>query len=133
MGPKFFPQSNPTERINRVVKVMISSYIGDHKDHREWDKYLPKLGFAIRSAVHEVTGHTPNYLNFGRELLISGTQHSINNDLHTLDISSRSELLTHLNNLPAIFLDVQKRLDKAYFKSASRFNQHRTQQKIPPE
>lgn len=42
---------------------MISSYVSDDKDHREWGNCLPKLGFA--SANHEVTTHTPNYLNFG--------------------------------------------------------------------
>ncbi|KAK9674593.1 Integrase zinc binding domain [Popillia japonica] len=64
----YHAQCNPTERVNRVVKTMLTAYVKDR--HRLWDSYLQQVGFAIRSSKHEVTGQTPNFVNFGRELTI---------------------------------------------------------------
>lgn len=61
----YHPQVNPVERLHRVLKSIISSYIED--DHRIWEKLLAKAGCAIRSAKHEVTDFTPNFIVFGRE------------------------------------------------------------------
>lgn len=58
--PKLTPQI-----VNRVINTMIRSYIKDN--HQSWDENLHKFGFALRTAVHEVTGFSPAYLNFGRE------------------------------------------------------------------
>ena len=43
------------------------------KNQKTWDKYLPELAFAYNPAQHESTGHTPAYLNFGRELNSRGS------------------------------------------------------------
>ncbi|KAG6438878.1 hypothetical protein O3G_MSEX000297, partial [Manduca sexta] len=64
--PNYHPQSNPTERVNRVIGTMISTYI-THKKHNEWDVHLGEIGHAIRTAIHDSTGFTPSYLFFGRE------------------------------------------------------------------
>ena len=61
----YHPQANPTERLNRVLKTMLSSYIRDNQRH--WDKSLPQIGCAIRSAKHDSTGFSPYFVNFGRE------------------------------------------------------------------
>ena len=66
MTTAYHPQTNLTERINRTLKVMIASYVGDN--HKAWDKVLPDFRFAINSAVHESTGVTPADLNLGRSL-----------------------------------------------------------------
>lgn len=62
----YTPQSNPTERQNRVIKTIISQYVKD--DHRSWDVNLKEFMFAINTATHESTKFTPAMLNFGREL-----------------------------------------------------------------
>ena len=36
--PPFHPQANPVEWINRILKTMIVSFIGN--DHGTWDQYL---------------------------------------------------------------------------------------------
>ncbi|XP_022828375.1 uncharacterized protein LOC111357800 [Spodoptera litura] len=66
--PYYHPQANPTERVNKVIGSAIASYVEDN--HKEWDKYIPHIGHAIRTSVHEVTGKTPAYLFFGRETII---------------------------------------------------------------
>lgn len=60
--PNYHPQSNPTERANRVIKTAITYITSNQK---KWDKEIHKIGFAIRSAVRESTGYSPAYVNFG--------------------------------------------------------------------
>ncbi|XP_050456461.1 uncharacterized protein K02A2.6-like [Cataglyphis hispanica] len=57
---------NPVERTNRTIKTMIAQYVD--RDHREWDEALPAVQFAYNTAVHDVTGYTPAFVNHGREL-----------------------------------------------------------------
>lgn len=61
----YHAQSNPTERVNRNIKHMLVAFSERHKD---WDTYLPEIGFALRSTVNRSTGYAPSFLNLGREL-----------------------------------------------------------------
>lgn len=54
------------EQINRNVKAMIASYVGEKQ--KNWDKYSPEFHFALNSGVHESTGVTPAELNLRRPL-----------------------------------------------------------------
>jgi len=67
---KWHPEANPTERINRVVKGMIKSYIEENQRH--WDRELARINAAINSAVHDITGFSPHYLMFGEQLKLHG-------------------------------------------------------------
>ena len=62
----YHPQTNLTERVNRTLKTMIASFVGDH--HYDWDRWLPEFRLAINTAVHETTGGTPAVLALGRTL-----------------------------------------------------------------
>uniref|UniRef100_A0A8C4S126 Integrase catalytic domain-containing protein n=1 Tax=Erpetoichthys calabaricus TaxID=27687 RepID=A0A8C4S126_ERPCA len=62
----YHPQANMTERVNRTLKNMIASYVGER--HQDWDKWLPELRFALNTAVHEATGETPALVALGRQL-----------------------------------------------------------------
>ncbi len=62
----YHPQTNLTERVNRNLKTMIASYVGEQ--HRQWDKWLAEFRFAINSAWHESTGFTPAEVALGRKL-----------------------------------------------------------------
>lgn len=47
------------------------------RDEKDWDLVLPQTMRAVRAMPHGLTGETPNFLMFGRELdppdtLISG-------------------------------------------------------------
>ena len=65
-APVRAPHCNPVERTNRTIKTMISQYVD--KDHREWDRNIPAFQFAFNTAIHDATGYTPAYINYGREL-----------------------------------------------------------------
>lgn len=63
----YHPQTNFTERVNRTIKVMISSYL--EGEHNHWDHYLPELRYAINSAVQESTGYSPAELLLHRRII----------------------------------------------------------------
>ena len=53
------PQSDGmVERFNQTIESQLSNYVEDHQ--RDWDKHIPFLLMAYRTAVHEATGHSPN-------------------------------------------------------------------------
>uniref|UniRef100_A0A8C4S3F8 Integrase catalytic domain-containing protein n=1 Tax=Erpetoichthys calabaricus TaxID=27687 RepID=A0A8C4S3F8_ERPCA len=62
----YHPQTNLTERVNRTLKTMVASYVGER--HQDWDRWLPELRFPINTAVHEATGQTPARVAIGRQL-----------------------------------------------------------------
>jgi len=63
----YHPQANPVKRVNRVLKTMIVSFIGE--DHREWDVHLADFRFAYNTAFHSSPGTSSAFLNLSRELL----------------------------------------------------------------
>jgi len=62
----YHPQTNPVERVNRILKTMIILFI--EKDHREWDKHLSEFRFAYNTAFYSSLETSPAFLNLGREL-----------------------------------------------------------------
>lgn len=62
----YHPQTNLTERVNRTLKTMMASYVGEN--HKEWDMWLAEFRFAINNAKHETTNRTPAELTLGRPL-----------------------------------------------------------------
>uniref|UniRef100_A0A8C5GZ94 Integrase catalytic domain-containing protein n=1 Tax=Gouania willdenowi TaxID=441366 RepID=A0A8C5GZ94_GOUWI len=62
----YHPQTNATERVNRTLKTAIRAYVEDK--HTSWDKFLPQICFALRTAPHESTGFSPSMMLYGREL-----------------------------------------------------------------
>ncbi len=62
----YHPQTNLTERVNRTLKTMIASYVGQY--HQASDQWLPEFRFAINTATQETTGKAPAELMMGRQL-----------------------------------------------------------------
>uniref|UniRef100_A0A3Q3EYJ1 Integrase catalytic domain-containing protein n=1 Tax=Labrus bergylta TaxID=56723 RepID=A0A3Q3EYJ1_9LABR len=67
----YHPQTNATERVNRTLKTAIRAYVGDK--HTSWDKFLPQICFALRTAPHESTGLSPSMMLYGRDILYPET------------------------------------------------------------
>lgn len=125
--PHYHPQANPMERPNRVIKTLISSYVKEN--HREWDKHLVKLAFAMKTAVHEVTGYTPAYLNFGRELPRSGKEYPPWGEEEYSDrVDSRRQYAERLDSVPLLYKEVQDKLARAYERSSATYNLRRRPQ-----
>ncbi|XP_070161377.1 uncharacterized protein [Polyergus mexicanus] len=45
---------------------MVAQYVG--RNQKTWDEHITALQYAFNTAWSEATGHTPAYLNHGREL-----------------------------------------------------------------
>lgn len=122
----YHPQANPTERINRVLKTMLISYVSTN--HRLWDQVLPKIACAIRTCRHEVTGLTPYFVNFGREIVLSGRDHK-GQDLENEPINiarGKVEDFTHRSEaFVRVYKDIKLRLQQAYEKSKNRYDLRR--------
>lgn len=112
----YFAQHNPSERVNRVINACIRAYIG--KNHRDWDLHISEIACAMRTSKHESTGSTPYFLNFGREMVISGGEYD---DLNrkNYDIDGVNERSANLKQIRKI---VKEKLIKAHDKSAIRYN-----------
>jgi len=54
------------ERFHRTLNAMIGRVVTDNQ--REWYEILPYIMAAYRSSIHDSTGHSPNFLMFGREV-----------------------------------------------------------------
>ena len=54
------------ERLHRSINSMIAKCID--KNQKNWTEVLPFVMSAYRSAIHESTGYSPNYLFYGREV-----------------------------------------------------------------
>lgn len=118
---KYHPQVNPTERVNRVLITAISSYI--KKDHTTWDENVYKIAYAIRSAKHEVTNFSPNFLTFGRYVPLDGSFFGpVPNEQDTIQLDDRIRWDKDQQDLPNIFKEVRVNLLRSYEKSQSQYN-----------
>lgn len=123
--PYYHPQANACERQHRTLKVMLSSYVKDNQ--RDWDMWLPKVACAIRTGKSESTGLTPFFINFGREMVLKGSDHVVplvdQHDNQATPADPTANERAHV--LGKVFLDVRKRLDQAQIRSQRAYNLRR--------
>lgn len=121
--PLYTPQVNTVERYNKTIVTSISTFI--ENDHRSWDTNVPKIQFALNSAVNEVTSFTPSFLVFGRELVSCGS-HYLNSDLgNDIVFSPRDSYAENLGTLHKIFDKVQLSLIKSHSRNSTHYNLRR--------
>lgn len=118
-NPNYNPRSNPTERINRTLKTMLSMYVSDN--HKMWDANLHKIACAIRTSTHEVMKLTPYFVNFGRNMMLSGDDYNIREKLQIEDGTQECDKSRN-SFFRDMFSDVKKRLFDANKKSCDRYN-----------
>lgn len=118
----YHPQANPVERVHRVLKTILTSYV--KQDHRHWEKFLAKAGCAIRSAKHEVTGFTPNFVVFGREVNLPH-----NNEVSP-SVSNNFDPLARSRGLTELFRDIHEKLGQAYEKSRHGYDLRRRDERF---
>lgn len=125
----YHPQANPCERINKVLKCMLRSVVS--ANHRTWDTALAKIGCAIRSSRHEVTGLTPNFINFGREISLQGDK--LDSDV-TIQFDRTDINDERARGFSRIYSEVKSRLSKAYEQNKKFYDlRRRNDQFLPNE
>ena len=64
MSTPFHPNTDPAERVNQSLEIMLRMYANDNSN--DWDEYLPAVEFAYNNSVHSSTHYTPFFLDNGR-------------------------------------------------------------------
>lgn len=118
----YHPQTNPTERINRVVKTMIASYVKN--DQRRWDECLSKCGCAIRTGIHEATGYTPYFVNFGREQVLDGKDYGKAEDPQPIQ-ANYSKIPERISGYAKLYSNVIKKMSQSFERSRHNYNLRR--------
>lgn len=67
----FYPLADFTERVNHIDKTILSSYVQQDND-RTWENELLSIACATRTSRHEITDHTPYFINVHREHRVFG-------------------------------------------------------------
>jgi len=114
----YCPMVNNAERVNRVLITCIRSLLDN--DHREWDENLPAITAAINSAKHQVTGVSPHFANFGRELLLHTNLYT-QQDLNTPDDPKVAQDM-RLSTIRRIQKFVQQRIKRNHEKAKQHYN-----------
>lgn len=120
--PRYTPQVNLVERYNKTIMTAVASYVNDN--HRTWDEQLPKIQFAINSAVNESTGFSPFFLVHAREPVICGAFYRDTDKEYEPGVP-RDEYAGEFHNLKTIFESVREHLLKAHAENTTHYNLRR--------
>lgn len=93
------PQGQLVERHNATVKQCLMAYCSAHRD---WDRRVPEVAFAMRTCESVSTGYTPALMCYGRELRMPGES-----DLQ------KSNATTSCSAAPAFVADLTLRMQDA--------------------
>jgi len=119
----YHPQANPTERVNKVYRRLLGSYVKDN--HRLWDKYVEQVTAAINSSIH-VTGYSPHRLIFGDEIRLNGNLRDF--DFLSEEVSLAELREAHLKNFQCIkevYAEVTARIRLAFQRNAVYYNKNK--------
>lgn len=79
----YHPSPNPAERVNRVIVTAIRCALNRQTDHRNWYESVHKIAAAIRTNAHESTGLMPYLVNFGHNMISTGTEYEYLRDFES--------------------------------------------------
>lgn len=119
----YTPQANPVERRNKDIRTIISQYC--EKDHRKWDQFIPEFIFAINSAVHDSTGFSPAFLNFGRELELPNGLYKSNEELTPNTEQDVRNRALNISKMEEVFELVNLNIERAFTKQSRYYNMKR--------
>lgn len=113
------PQVNASERVNRSILAAIRSYITD--DQQNWDVNVSAIACALRTVVHESTGHSPYFAVFNRQQVQHGSVYALMSSLSSLP-SSNVIVLPAAEFNDILSSQIQDRLKRAHKKHQKTYN-----------
>lgn len=116
LNPKYSPQANLSERVNRSLLAAIRAYIKE--DHKEWDVHLQSIACALRNVIHDATKFSPFYMVFGSHMITHGSDYQL---LHLLQDDSQV-MISKADRLNIAQEFVLKNLKDAYDKNCKTYN-----------
>lgn len=118
----YHPQANPTERVNQTLKTMLSMYVSDN--HRLWDSKLSQVACALRTARSDTTKCTPYFINFGRNMILNGSEYD-QLQYNSCELDENRSL-----EMNQMFKDVVQKLKLATKQSQNPYNLRRRAQQF---
>ena len=120
----YSPRSNPTERVNQTLEVMICCFL--QANHAHWDRQLPYLAYAINSSESHATGRSPHQLVFGVDVPLDGRdrRHS-GRDNEPLETDPRVIQDASKTDRDRFIEQARKNLQLAHEKNQRRYNLRR--------
>ncbi|KAF5281722.1 hypothetical protein FQR65_LT14562 [Abscondita terminalis] len=120
-------------RLNSLIDSKYSHEVDAKSTDDVTDKWYKKMIKKINDnplkypqwSKHEVTGYTPYYLNFGREIVLSGNMHGLSLAESGIEFEQRAATETKFEKLKDIFDFVRQRLNKAYYRSKANYDLRR--------
>lgn len=122
--PKYTPQVNTVERYNKTIMTAVASLL-ENENHQTWDAQITKIQFAINTSTNEVTGFTPSFLVYGRELVVCGSHYIDTDSTNDFIFSPRDDYVENFGALRKIFDQVQSNLIKAHSRNSTHYNLRR--------
>lgn len=116
--PKYSPQSNSSERVNRSIIEAIRCYI---EEHSTWDENLGDITSALRSSVHQTLRVSPYEALFGQTMIQCGKDYELLRKLDGLNCSG-IEILPKSDRQQIMHEYFMKQIKKANQLSAKRYN-----------
>ena len=116
--PPGHPQADPVEKVNRIFKAIINSYITP--DHRTWGDDLNEKAWCYNISIHNTTGFSPFYLCNGRH---SVTSPSLRRNKEHQAAQEWEKRLKELEMVRQVASDNQKESTETH---AKYYNQHRS-------
>lgn len=121
----YFPQTNNTERVNRVIGDCLRAVI-PQDDQKAWEDYIPKIQWALNTSIHEATKYPPFEVVFGRKPKVSGSQHELE-DVQTSDTTHDKA-----NALEKVREIVSANLRHAYERYRKAYNLRKVERRFSP-
>lgn len=116
--PKYTPQSNSSERVNRSIVEAIRCYI---EEHSTWDENLGEITSALRSSVHQTLRVSPYEALFGQTMVQCGKDYELLRKLDALNCSGL-EVIPRSDRQQVMHEYFMKHIKKANESSAKRYN-----------
>ncbi|XP_037828127.1 uncharacterized protein LOC119616052 [Lucilia sericata] len=117
----YAPHSNASERVNREIVTKIRCFLQDHKDHRDWDRYIPQILSILRSDFHTSIQCSPYFAVFGQNMIQHGSTYKILDKLGCIpgedfNVIDRSDKLAKLRG------KLRENLNIAHTKAMKTYN-----------
>jgi transposase InsO family protein len=116
------PRANPTERVNRVLKTMIRTYVNQN-NHKTWDENLAAITCALRTSPNETTGYSPYSILYGHEHRLFGRRPIQQIPLGPTNITDYVK--TRQEGFSKLYKEIQRRIEKTRTQNQQRYNLRR--------
>ncbi|XP_054010792.1 uncharacterized protein LOC128893675 [Hylaeus anthracinus] len=117
------PIPNPVERVNRVLKMMISTFV--KKDHRSWNVHLHEFRFAVNNTTHSSVGDSPAVLNLSRASCVVSSLRRVVEGEPLLESKDPRAWAQRMRRLPLLHDIVTESPERAHTRQARYYDSHR--------